>query len=133
MQAARNGRSMSLTVVCERWGLDPLTWIHRIEARAVAKELEAAGTRVRLARLDGRAPDALRGGRLLLRVSDPRMLILTRTLAAAGIDYLGPAADVIARCYDKYAAIQRLSAGGIDCPETGLAADAIAIAPPRIL
>ena len=128
-----NDRSTSLTIVYERWRPDPLAWIHRFEARAMARELEAAGLRVRLACLDERAPDASHDARLLLRVSDGRMLALTRSLTAAGIDYLGPAADVLARCYDKYAAIRRLSADGIDCPETGLASDALAIAPPRIL
>lgn len=124
---------MSLTIVCERWRLDPLAWIHRVEARAMAKELEAGGMRVRLACLDERARVVLPGERMLLRVSDPRMLTLTRALAAAGIEYLGPAADVLARCYDKYAAMQRLRAAGVDCPETCLACDAIVIAPPRLL
>ena len=124
---------MSLTVVCERPGLGPLAWIHRAEARGVARELAAAGNRVRLACLDARAPELLRGERLLLRVSDPRMLSLTSALAAAGIDYLGPAADVMARCYDKYGATERLRAQGIDCPPTGLASDAHGIAAPRIL
>ena len=110
-----NDRSTGLTIVCEPWRIDPLVLIHRLEARAMAQELEAAGLRVRLACLDERAPDASHDERLLLRVSDGRMLALTRSLAAAGIDYLGPAADVLARCYDKYAAIRRLSADGIDC------------------
>jgi D-alanine-D-alanine ligase-like ATP-grasp enzyme len=61
---------------------------------------------------------------LLLRVSDPVMLGAAQVLTDASIPYVGPSADAMARCYDKYQAWRLATAAGIDCPATALACDA---------
>jgi len=94
----------------------PLAWIHRLEARAIARELEAP-----LATCDSR----LKGGPFLLRLSDPEMLRVTDELTRAGIAYHGPRAAVMQMCYDKLQATRLAEADGIACPRTlpGDAAD----------
>jgi D-alanine-D-alanine ligase len=57
----------------------------------------------------------------------------TKAFAAAGVPYVGPAAAVMERCYDKFEAGRQVAAAGVHCPETVLADDAARIAPPRIL
>ncbi len=49
------------------------------------------------------------------------MFRATRLLHEKGIRYIGPGADVMARCYDKSAAYQRAAAAGFDCPRPGKA------------
>ena len=95
---------MSATIVLrEPWRADPLAWIHRAEARALAIELDAP-----LRTFKGE------GG--LLRLSDPVMLRAIGRLTAAGIPYIGPGAAVMQLCYDKRAAADRLRDAGIDTP-----------------
>jgi len=91
------------TVLREPWRADPLAWIHRAEARALAIELDAP---LRTFNRDGG----------LLRLSDPVMLRAVGSLTAAGIPYVGPAAPVMQLCYDKRAATDRARAAGIDTP-----------------
>lgn len=93
----------------ERWGAQPLVWIHRAEARGIARELGAG-----LVTLNGLPL----GRRLLLRLSDPEMLRVARELGRAGIPYFGPRADVMAACYDKLQATRLVAGEGIDCPKT---------------
>lgn len=62
----------------------------------------------------------------LLRLSDPALLRATRLLREKGIRYIGPDADVMARCYDKSMAYQRAAAAGFDCPGPGKAFPMIA-------
>jgi D-alanine-D-alanine ligase-like ATP-grasp enzyme len=100
----RRERGVSATVVLrEPWSADPLTWIHRAEARGIARELRAP-----LRTFSGD------GG--LLRLSDPAMLGATAALTRAGIPYIGPGAAALTQCYDKQAATERVRAAGIDCP-----------------
>ena len=67
---------------------------------------------------------ALPSGPLLLRVSDPVMLVAAQALGRASIPYFGPGAAAMARCYDKWEAYRLASRAGIDCPATALASDA---------
>jgi len=100
---------MKIVVVCEPWRLDPLAWIHRAEARAVARELRAP-----LVPYTGELPP----GCALLRLSDPFM---RRVVAELCTPYRGPGREALERCYDKYEAYRIVSASGIDSPDTVLA------------
>jgi D-alanine-D-alanine ligase-like ATP-grasp enzyme len=122
-----------LTLAYEPWRLDPLVFIHRAEARAIAAELAAAGMSVRCSKLDTRSLETLRDERPLLRVSDARMLAITQSLSETGIAYIGPDAAVLERCYDKYEATERVRANGIDTPASALAGSADGISGARIL
>src|SRR5581483_12525075 len=70
-----------LVVVREPWRAHPLAWIHRAEARGIARELG-----VGMVTMNGLPL----GRRLLLRLSDPEMLRVASELARAGVAYLGP-------------------------------------------
>jgi len=98
----------SVVVIREPWRFDPLAWIHRAEARSIARELGAP-----LATWSGSLPAAP----LLLRLSDPFM---RRAVAVLDRDYCGPGAAALERCYDKYEAHRTVAAGGLDTPETML-------------
>jgi D-alanine-D-alanine ligase-like ATP-grasp enzyme len=124
---------LNVTVLHESWRLDPLAWIHCAEARSIAEELRRAGHAVRLIRLQNNSPSDLAPSLLLLRVSDPVMLTLVHPLSRAARFYLGPHADVIARCYDKYEAYRIAISNGVDCPATALASEAGAIPIPLVL
>jgi D-alanine-D-alanine ligase-like ATP-grasp enzyme len=102
----------------------PLAWIHRAEAQSIVDELRGAECNVSVERFGADTVRRLRPGPLLLRLSDPVMLDAARALTDASIPYVGPSADAMARCYDKYAAWRIASAAGIDCPATALARDA---------
>jgi D-alanine-D-alanine ligase-like ATP-grasp enzyme len=120
-----------VTILMERWRAHPLAWIHRAEARSIARELRAAGEQVRI---DFFGAGVARGAdRLLVRVSDPVMLAATRALSGAGVRYCGPGAATLARCYDKYQAYAHAAAHGIDVPPTLPAADAQSMARPLVL
>jgi D-alanine-D-alanine ligase-like ATP-grasp enzyme len=123
---------LNITVVRESWRLHPLAWIHRAEARFIAEELRLAGHTVRLIRLQNNSLSDLPLALLLLRVSDPVMLTLVQTLNGAK-SYLGPPADVMARCYDKYEAHRIATSNGVDSPATALASEAGAIPMPLVL
>jgi D-alanine-D-alanine ligase-like ATP-grasp enzyme len=56
-----------------------------------------------------------------LRLSDPVMLRATRALRDRGLSYIGPGADALERCYDKYTASSLAARHGMDCPATALA------------
>lgn len=120
-----------LTVLLDPMRFDALAWLHRAEARAIARELRAAGHTV--ARVEFDRAHLPRGARILLRLSDPVMRDAAAALAAAGIAYHGPGADALERCYDKWQAYRIVSDAGIDCPETRRATDVIDIAPPVIV
>jgi D-alanine-D-alanine ligase-like ATP-grasp enzyme len=124
---------LNITVVRESWRLHPLAWIHRAEARSIAEELRRAGHTVRLVRLQNHSLSDLPSSLLLLRVSDPVMLLLVQALTRAGKFYLGPHADVMARCYDKYEAHRIATSNGLDSPATALASEAGAIPIPLVL
>jgi len=100
---------MPIVVIREPWRLDPLAWIHRAEARAVARELRAP-----LLEYTG----ALSPGLSLLRLSDPFM---RRVVGEIDTPYRGPGREALERCYDKYEAHRLVSASGIDSPVTVLA------------
>lgn len=119
-------------VLRDAWRMDPLAWIHRGEASDIADELHRAGQPVRLAPFRADDVATLRGGPLLLRLSDPVMLVATEALARASVPYVGPGAAALARCYDKHAAYRVAAAAGLDCPATVLGDDADSPAPPRI-
>ena len=93
----------------------------------IVEELRGAGCDVRVAAFGADPVRRLPPGPLLLRVSDPVMLEAARALTDASIPYVGPGADAMARCYDKYEAWRIASAAGIDCPATTLARDAGAL------
>jgi D-alanine-D-alanine ligase-like ATP-grasp enzyme len=110
-----------LVVVLEPWRLDPLAWIHRAEARAVARELGAP--LVEHAR--GGVP-----GNALLRLSDSFMRSAVAELARP---YHGPSRTVLERCYDKLETARIVSAGGIAIPETFLASSDFSLRAPFVL
>jgi D-alanine-D-alanine ligase-like ATP-grasp enzyme len=124
---------VNVTVVRESWRLHPLAWIHRAEARSIAEELRRAGQMVRLVRLQNYSLSDLPPSLLLLRVSDPVMLLLVEALTHAGKSYLGPHDDVMARCYDKYEAQHIATSNGVDSPATALASEAGTIPIPLVL
>lgn len=120
-----------LTVLIDPWRIDPLAWLHRAEARAVVRELQAAGRAVEVPVFDREALP--HGARILLRLSDPVMVEAVRALTAAGIAYRGPGADALERCYDKWHTYQTVSQAGIDCPETRIATEATPIGRPIVV
>lgn len=124
---------LKITVVHESWRAHPLAWIHRAEARSVAAELRALGHQVRLARFHDNAVEDLYDAPILLRVSDPVMLVATQMLTRSGKSYLGPSAAVMERCYDKYEAYRIALETGIDCPETVLASSSNDLSFPIVL
>ena len=61
----------------------------------------------------------LRGENLILRVSDPVMFVAAKALATAGVPYIGPTFETMARCYDKLSASRSIgtappTAGGAE-------------------
>ena len=135
--ASQHGRrfrgASAVVVVREPWRAHPLAWIHRAEARSLAAELRRAGSAVRIVPFREEAVARLPSGPLLLRLSDPMMLVAATELTRAGIPYIGPSAAAMARCYDKYEAHRIAVAAGVDCPETVLGTADGAIAFPLIL
>jgi len=111
-------RASSITVLIEPWRAHPLAWIHRAEARAIVRELRAAGGCVNVQAFCGAPPRAC--GTLLLRLSDPEMLRAAHVLGDAGVAFRGPSAAALERCYDKWGAIQAVAASGLACPRTRL-------------
>lgn len=124
---------MSVTVVYESWRPHPLAWIHRAEARSIARELRRSGHAVDLVRLRENAVSSLPPGALLLRLSDSLMLSAAHALERAAIPFFGPRAAVMERCYDKYHAYRIAAANGVDCPATALATEAGALPFPVVL
>jgi D-alanine-D-alanine ligase-like ATP-grasp enzyme len=124
---------LNVTILRESWRPHPLAWIHRAEARSLAKELRRMGYAVRLVRFREDSVSALPAGLVLLRVSDPVMLAAAQALTQAGRPFCGPGTAVMQRCYDKYEAYCVASARGVDCPETALASDAGAMPFPLML
>jgi len=96
-----------IVVVREPWRLHPLAWIHRAEARAIARELGSP-----LVEYSGALPQDV-----LLRVSDPFM---RRAVAGMRGRHFGPGRDALERCYDKYEATRKVAGDGIEVPETFL-------------
>lgn len=127
------GPGVHLTVLVEPWRAHPLAWIHRGEAWAIARELRATGRAVHMLPFREDAIGALPPGPLLLRVSDPVMLVAVRALTRAAIPYIGPGAPVMEQCYDKYEACRSAVAHGVDTPATVLAPQADALAYPLVL
>ena len=111
----------NLAVIREPWKLDPLAWIHRAEALAIARELGAP-----LVSWSDRLPE----GPILLRLSDPFM---RRAVAMIDRDYLGPGTQALERCYDKYEAHRRVAAGGLHSPATWLGDSPTLPDPPFVL
>jgi D-alanine-D-alanine ligase-like ATP-grasp enzyme len=124
---------MNLTILCDPVRAHPLAWIHRAEARSIARELDAHGYKTKIAAFDPARVGALTGETLLLRVSDPLMRIAVRTLSRASIAYHGPGAAVLERCYDKLAASTVVREQGLDVPLTALADAAAALTPPLVI
>jgi D-alanine-D-alanine ligase-like ATP-grasp enzyme len=95
--------------VRDPWRAHPLAWIHRVEARAIARELS-----VPLISCSNDLPD----GKLLLRLSDP---VMRKVVKEIRVPYRGPGSAALERCYDKYEAHRIVTAGGLETPETTLA------------
>lgn len=112
---------MTIVVVREPWRPDPLAWIHRAEARAIARELRASLVE------HARAPPP---GTPLLRLSDPYM---RRIVAELRTPYFGPSREALERCYDKLEAHRIVTSGGLEAPDTVLADAAGLPAPPFVL
>src|SRR2546423_730911 len=125
--------STSITVLHDRVSASPLAWIHRAEARSIARELRQAGHSVRLLPFREDAVATLRQSVLLLRLSDPVMRTAARALRRASVRYFGPRIETMERCYDKYEAVRMASAAGFDTPPTALANDAGVIPPPAVI
>jgi D-alanine-D-alanine ligase-like ATP-grasp enzyme len=124
---------VTITVVRDSWRLHPLAWIHRAEAGAIAGELRRTGRTVNVATFREDVLSRLPPGPLLLRLSDPVMFRVTRALEQASIAYIGPGAEAMERCYDKYEACRIAAARGVSCPATALAHEADAIPRPLVL
>jgi hypothetical protein len=90
----------SVVVVREPWRLHPLAWIHRAEARAIARELDAPMLEY----------PALPEGLALLRLSDPVMRIAVNEIRSP---YRGPGREALERCYDKHEASRIVRAAGL--------------------
>ena len=120
-------------MVHDPWRLDPLAWIHRSEARAIAQELRRRGSVVQRFAFRPSGIAALRGDRCILRLSDPVMLEAAQALSSAGVSYIGPGHEVMKRCYDKYAATRVVAAAGFTCPATSLGTDADGVAFPAVV
>jgi D-alanine-D-alanine ligase-like ATP-grasp enzyme len=99
----------TLIVVREPFRLHPLAWIHRAEARAIAREFGAS-------LVDHRSGAVPSGA--LLRLSDPCMRRVLREIA---VPYRGPGHAALERCYDKLEATRIVREAGFDAPETFLA------------
>jgi D-alanine-D-alanine ligase-like ATP-grasp enzyme len=124
---------VSITLLCDPWRLHPLSWIHRAEAHAVAEELRRAGHEVKVTPYRSDSISNLPAGPLLLRLSDPVMLNAVQALTSVGLSFIGPGAEVMARCYDKYEAYRIATANGVDCPTTALAIDSNGVSFPSML
>jgi len=124
---------VAITVLIEPWRAHPLAWIHRAEARAIARELHEAGHTVRLRRFHEPEVGELPQEPPLLRMSDPVMLAAVRALSRAAVRYVGPGAPALERCYDKYEAWRIAAEHGIDAPATALASRADALRPPLVV
>ena len=61
------------------------------------------------------------------------MRVAAQVLTRSGKSYLGPSAEVMERCYDKYEAYRVASAAGVDCPATVLGSDAGTLSFPVVL
>jgi len=110
-----------LIILIDPWRIDPLAWLHRAEARAIARELRRAGYGVEVRAFD---PHALpQDVRILLRLSDPVMVDAVRACADAGISYRGPGPAALECCYDKWRACLTVAHAGVDCPETRFASE----------
>ena len=70
---------------------------------------------------------------LLLRLSDPMMFAAVQALTSERRSFIGPSAEVMARCYDKYEAHRLARANRVDCPSTTLANAAGSMAFPLML
>ena len=103
-----------VVVVREPWRPHPLAWIHRAEARSIAREL---GVRL----VSGEVPPGS-----LLRLSDPVMREVVRTLR---VPYFGPGSAALERCYDKHEACRRVAGA----PRTFLASEAHSLPAPFVL
>jgi D-alanine-D-alanine ligase-like ATP-grasp enzyme len=124
---------VKVTVLHDPWRPHPLAWIHRAEARSILRELREAGHEAGFEPCDERDRGGPPPGVLLLRLSDPVMLAATQRLAQAGVDYVGPGAATMARCYDKLEATRIAAARGVDIPATALASGPGAIPFPLVL
>jgi D-alanine-D-alanine ligase-like ATP-grasp enzyme len=100
--------------VREPWRLDPLAWIHRVEAAAIARELGVP------------VVSSIPSQPVLLRLSDPVMRRVVREMRAP---YFGPGSAALERCYDKLEANRVVAAAGIEVPRD--ATDAPCIMKPR--
>ncbi|HEX2227190.1 MAG TPA: ATP-grasp domain-containing protein, partial [Candidatus Binatia bacterium] len=124
---------MKITLLREPWRAHPLAWIHRGEARAIAGELRRAGHEVHVLRYRADSIQNFSSELLLLRLSDPVMLAAVQALTSAGRSFIGPSAEVMARCYDKYEAHRVAAANRVDCPSTALANAAGSMGFPAVL
>jgi hypothetical protein len=124
---------VKLTVLRDRVRAHPLAWIHRAEASSIAQELGVHGYEPKLVAFDPMRVRTLAGERILLRLSDPVMRVAAETLGRASIDYRGPTAAVLERCYDKLTASTIVSEHGMDVPSTRPADDAATLEPPLVV
>src|SRR6185295_13032162 len=104
-----------MVVMREPWRPHPLAWIHRAEARGIARELGA-----QLVSAKAVPPGSL------LRLSDPVMREVIRTIR---IPYFGPGSAALERCYDKYEACRRIAGA----PRTFLASETHSLPAPFVL
>jgi D-alanine-D-alanine ligase-like ATP-grasp enzyme len=120
-----DGELPPITILHDPWRLHPLAWIHRAEARVLASELKRAGHRSTLVAFRQDRLHNATDGLVLLRLSDPLMLLATDELERNGVAYRGPRSAVLERCYDKLEACRIAAASGVDVPETALASEPV--------
>jgi D-alanine-D-alanine ligase-like ATP-grasp enzyme len=124
---------VKLTILRDRGRAHPLAWIHRAEARSIARELGDHGYKPTIVAFDPMRVRALDGERLLLRLSDPMMRVAAQTLSRESVAYQGPDTATLERCYDKLSASTIVHEHGMDVPPTRLADDAATLTPPVVI
>ena len=122
-----------MTILCDRVRAHPLAWIHRVEARSIARELHEHGHAAKLVAFDPSRVDAPAGEKLLLRLADPVMRIAVQTLGRAALAYCGPSSSAFERCYDKFGAASVVRELALDVPLTALADAGATPTPPVVI
>lgn len=125
-------RSMKkkLRILAPHLSHDPVSWVHRVEAHLLKKELRKLSfdISIHLYPCETKA-----GSPLLLRLSDNLMRRATRELTALGLPYAGPPPGVLENCYDKYTAYRKVSEIGVEIPPTFLGNEPLSLTPPILI
>ncbi len=127
------GKKPKILVIAPPLSRDPVSWVHRVEAWMLARELLAMGYEATVIVYEN--PQTLNSsdGINLLRLSDALMVKATRELTSAGIKYAGPSPGALEESFDKLFADGQVEKFGVFCPSTFTAVDSSALEPPLLL